>query len=135
MLQLNHHPFMTQLKYSFTTRDHIFFVMEYCNGGELFYHLSREHVFSESRTQFYAAEITSALGYLHSQNIVYRRVLSTPISYILSPARFFIILACRISIDILDAILISLIYIPKRNCPSQKCVRPNFRSIDISEAN
>ncbi|CDS42093.1 rac serine:threonine kinase [Echinococcus multilocularis] len=72
VLQLNHHPFMTQLKYSFTTRDHIFFVMEYCNGGELFYHLSREHVFSESRTQFYAAEITSALGYLHSQNIVYR---------------------------------------------------------------
>ncbi|EUB62481.1 RAC serine/threonine-protein kinase [Echinococcus granulosus] len=75
VLQLNHHPFMTQLKYSFTTRDHIFFVMEYCNGGELFYHLSREHVFSESRTQFYAAEITSALGYLHSQNIVYRQVI------------------------------------------------------------
>ncbi|KAM7538506.1 hypothetical protein Aperf_G00000074112 [Anoplocephala perfoliata] len=72
VLQLNNHPFMTQLKYSFTTRDHIFFVMEYCNGGELFYHLSREHVFSEARTQFYAAEITSALGYLHSQNIVYR---------------------------------------------------------------
>uniref|UniRef100_A0A5K3FAE6 non-specific serine/threonine protein kinase n=1 Tax=Mesocestoides corti TaxID=53468 RepID=A0A5K3FAE6_MESCO len=72
VLQLNHHPFMTQLKYSFTTRDHIFFVMEYCNGGELFFHLSRERVFSEQRTQFYAAEITCALGYLHSQNIVYR---------------------------------------------------------------
>nr|VZI32108.1 unnamed protein product [Spirometra erinaceieuropaei] len=72
VLQQNNHPFMTQLRYSFTTRDHIFFVMEYVNGGELFFHLSRERVFSEPRTQFYAAEITSALGYLHSQNIVYR---------------------------------------------------------------
>lgn len=72
VLQQCLHPFMTQLKYAFTTRDHLFFVMEYVNGGELFYHLSRERVFTESRTRFYSAEITSALYYLHSQNIVYR---------------------------------------------------------------
>jgi len=46
--------------------------MEYVNGGELFYHLSRVRVFSEDRTRFYGAEIISALGYLHEQNIVYR---------------------------------------------------------------
>uniref|UniRef100_A0A8C3A2D6 Serum/glucocorticoid regulated kinase 1 n=1 Tax=Cyclopterus lumpus TaxID=8103 RepID=A0A8C3A2D6_CYCLU len=39
---------------------------------ELFYHLQRERCFLEPRARFYAAEIASALGYLHSLNIVYR---------------------------------------------------------------
>ncbi|OON18046.1 kinase domain protein, partial [Opisthorchis viverrini] len=72
VLQQCHHPFMTQLRYSFTTPDRLCFVMEYVNGGELFYHLSLERRFSEDRTRFYAAEITLALGYLHTQNVVYR---------------------------------------------------------------
>uniref|UniRef100_A0A669D0X1 non-specific serine/threonine protein kinase n=1 Tax=Oreochromis niloticus TaxID=8128 RepID=A0A669D0X1_ORENI len=38
----------------------------------LFFHLSRERVFSEERTRFYGAEIVSALDYLHSAKIVYR---------------------------------------------------------------
>ena len=46
--------------------------MEYVNGGELFFHLSRSRVFGEDRTRFYGAEIISALGYLHSQGIIYR---------------------------------------------------------------
>uniref|UniRef100_A0A8C9Z1D2 non-specific serine/threonine protein kinase n=1 Tax=Sander lucioperca TaxID=283035 RepID=A0A8C9Z1D2_SANLU len=60
------------LKYSFQTKDRLCFVMEYVNGGELFFHLSRERVFSEDRTRFYGAEIVSALDYLHSAKIVYR---------------------------------------------------------------
>lgn len=39
---------------------------------QLFFHLSRERVFSEDRTRFYGAEIVSALDYLHSTKIVYR---------------------------------------------------------------
>lgn len=39
---------------------------------QLFYHLQRERCFLEPRARFYAAEIASALGYLHSLNIVYR---------------------------------------------------------------
>lgn len=39
---------------------------------QLFFHLSRERVFSEDRTRFYGAEIVSALDYLHSAKIVYR---------------------------------------------------------------
>ncbi|CAH8485706.1 unnamed protein product [Dicrocoelium dendriticum] len=72
VLQQCRHPFMTHLRYSFTTPDRICFVMEYVNGGELFFHLSRDGRFPEHRTRFYAAEITLALGYLHSQNVVYR---------------------------------------------------------------
>lgn len=42
---------------------------------QLFYHLQRERVFLEPRARFYAAEIASALGYLHSLHIVYRYVI------------------------------------------------------------
>lgn len=63
---------LQSLKYSFQTNDRLCFVMQYVNGGELFFHLSRKRVFSEERTRFYGAEIISALGYLHSQSIIYR---------------------------------------------------------------
>lgn len=40
---------------------------------QLFFHLSRDRVFSEERARFYGAEIVSALDYLHAErNVVYR---------------------------------------------------------------
>uniref|UniRef100_T1JL53 non-specific serine/threonine protein kinase n=1 Tax=Strigamia maritima TaxID=126957 RepID=T1JL53_STRMM len=72
VLQSTNHPFLTSLKYSFQTADRLCFVMEYVNGGELFFHLSKERMFSEERTKFYGAEIISALSYLHEQGIIYR---------------------------------------------------------------
>ncbi|KAG8249086.1 Serine/threonine-protein kinase Sgk1 [Homalodisca vitripennis] len=67
-----HHPFLVGLHFSFQTSDKLFFVLDYVNGGELFFHLQRERTFTEPRARFYAAEIASALGYLHSQGIIYR---------------------------------------------------------------
>ncbi|XP_058061733.1 RAC-gamma serine/threonine-protein kinase isoform X2 [Anopheles bellator] len=72
VLKTTNHPFLISLKYSFQTVDRLCFVMQYVNGGELFFHLSRERIFPEDRTRFYAAEIISALGYLHSHGIIYR---------------------------------------------------------------
>ncbi|XP_033115781.1 RAC-gamma serine/threonine-protein kinase-like [Anneissia japonica] len=72
VLKTTRHPFLTSLKYSFQTPDRLCFVMEYVNGGELFFHLSRMRVFDESRTRFYGAEIISALAYLHECNVIYR---------------------------------------------------------------
>lgn len=72
VLQAYKHPFLTQLKYSFQTNDRICFVMEYVIGGELFFHLSRLRVFTEDKARFYAAEILSAIGYLHEKGVVYR---------------------------------------------------------------
>ncbi|RWS24576.1 RAC serine/threonine-protein kinase-like protein [Leptotrombidium deliense] len=72
VLRNTNHPFLIGLKYSFQTSDRLCFVMDYVNGGELFFHLSRERIFSEERTRFYGAEILLALDYLHSQGIIYR---------------------------------------------------------------
>ncbi|KAH8361895.1 hypothetical protein KR200_007129 [Drosophila serrata] len=72
VLKSTNHPFLISLKYSFQTNDRLCFVMQYVNGGELFWHLSHERIFTEDRTRFYGAEIISALGYLHSQGIIYR---------------------------------------------------------------
>ncbi|KAL9957916.1 hypothetical protein ACROYT_G034871 [Oculina patagonica] len=66
------HPFLTELRYSFQTKDRLIFVMEYVNGGELFFHLSKERVFSEERSRFYSAEIVLAVKYLHDNKVVYR---------------------------------------------------------------
>ncbi|KAM9852105.1 serine/threonine-protein kinase Sgk2b [Aulostomus maculatus] len=66
------HPFLVGLHFSFQTPQMLYFVLDYVNGGELFYHLQREGSFPEPRAAFYTAEMAMALGYLHSLNIVYR---------------------------------------------------------------
>lgn len=72
LLKNLNHPFLVGLHYSFQTRDKLYFVLDYVNGGELFFHLQRERYFPEARARFYAAEMASALGYLHTNGIVYR---------------------------------------------------------------
>lgn len=72
VLQSTRHPFLTGLKCSFQTPELLIFVMEYVNGGELFFHLSREKIFSEDRTKFYIAQISLAMTYLHDRGIIYR---------------------------------------------------------------
>jgi len=66
------HPFIVGLNYAFQTPDKLYFVLDYCAGGELFFHLGREGRFTESRARFYAAQITLALEHLHSLGILYR---------------------------------------------------------------
>lgn len=72
VLRTTNHPFLIALKYSFRDGERLCFVMEFAGGGELFYHLSQERKFSEEKSKFYAAEIVSALGYLHEHDIIYR---------------------------------------------------------------
>jgi hypothetical protein len=36
------HPFLAKLYWSFQTEEHLYFIMDFINGGELFHHLSKE---------------------------------------------------------------------------------------------
>ncbi|TDH73374.1 uncharacterized protein CCR75_007278 [Bremia lactucae] len=66
------HPFVVCLHYAFQTTNRLYFVLDYCPGGDLFFHLSRCGCFPEAMAKFYAAEIVLALIHLHEQGIVYR---------------------------------------------------------------
>ncbi|ELP88110.1 protein kinase, putative [Entamoeba invadens IP1] len=67
-----HHPFIVQLHYAFQTKEKLYMIMDFANGGELFHHLKNEQRFDEPRAKFYAAEIGLVLHYIHSQGIIYR---------------------------------------------------------------
>ena len=57
---------------AFQSKDKLYFVLDYCAGGELFFHLGKLGKFPEHRARFYAAEIILAISYVHSLEIVYR---------------------------------------------------------------
>lgn len=66
------HPFVVALNMAFQSKDKLYFVLDYCAGGELFFHLGKLGKFQESRARFYAAEIVLAISYVHSLDIIYR---------------------------------------------------------------
>ena len=72
ILERLNHPFIVKLHFAFQTPERLYFVIDFLNGGELFFHLRKETCFNEDRTRFYAAEIVLALECLHANGIIYR---------------------------------------------------------------
>lgn len=66
------HPFIVGLNFAFQTKNKLYFVLDYCAGGELFFHLGNEGRFTERRAGFYGAQITLALEHVHKLDVIYR---------------------------------------------------------------
>ncbi|KAF1354332.1 camp-dependent protein kinase A [Lizonia empirigonia] len=72
MLQQVKHPFLITLWGTFQDAKNLYMVMDFVEGGELFSLLRKSQRFPNPVAKFYAAEVTLALDYLHSHNIIYR---------------------------------------------------------------
>jgi protein-serine/threonine kinase len=74
ILATTDHPFIVTLYSSFQTDDRLFFLMEYCAGGEFFRMLQLQpgKRLIEPHARFYAAEVLLALEYLHMMGFIYR---------------------------------------------------------------
>lgn len=72
ILEQLQHPFLMTLRFAFQSNQKLYLVLDYFQGGELFFHLKHERRFSEEIARLYIAEITLAFGHLHSLNVIYR---------------------------------------------------------------
>nr|GMC60696.1 serine/threonine-protein kinase AtPK2/AtPK19-like [Ipomoea batatas] len=66
------HPFIVQLRYSFQTKYRLYLVLDFVNGGHLFFQLHHQGLFREDLALIYTAEIVSAVSYLHEKGIMHR---------------------------------------------------------------
>lgn len=66
------HPFIVKLYSTFQDTMHLYMLLEYVLGGELFTHLRKATRFSLATARFYASELVVAIEYMHSKGIVYR---------------------------------------------------------------
>ena len=69
-----HHPFIVNMHYAFQDTDNLYLVMDFLNGGDLRYHISRYRRFSEEQTRFFIACMIYSLEYIHSKNIIHRDI-------------------------------------------------------------
>ncbi|CAD8085494.1 unnamed protein product [Paramecium primaurelia] len=72
VLKMCKHPFILGLHFAFQTPNYLYLVLDYCQGGDLSYHIANQGKFSEEAARFYAAEIILAIEYLHTKDIIYR---------------------------------------------------------------
>ncbi|KAH1132582.1 hypothetical protein AAZX31_05G031100 [Glycine max] len=63
---------LTKVLHPFITKSKLYLVLDFINGGHLFFQLYRQGIFSDDQTRLYTAEIVSAVSPLHKNGIVHR---------------------------------------------------------------
>lgn len=66
------HPHLVQLYDMLETENHIFLIMEFLEGGELYDYIVSKRRLTEPEAFLYFIQIVSALDYMHKLNIVHR---------------------------------------------------------------
>ena len=72
IMKTSDHPFIIKFFMAVQSKYQVHLVMEFCPGGELFFHLQKLQKLPEDQAQFYFSEIVLALEYLHKNDIIYR---------------------------------------------------------------
>ncbi|CAO3568985.1 unnamed protein product [Mortierella alpina] len=66
------HPGVVKLFSTFQDMSSLYYVLELCQNGELLTFIKRLGSFDETCTRFYAAQILTAVEYVHSQGVIHR---------------------------------------------------------------
>eukprot|EP00347_Sterkiella_histriomuscorum_P006016 403354389 len=72
IMQTLDHPYLLKMNYAFQTPQYLYMVTEFCQNGDLSYHLDQLQFLDEKLAKFITAELILAVQYLHKQNIIYR---------------------------------------------------------------
>ncbi|KAF8605569.1 kinase-like protein [Ceratobasidium sp. AG-I] len=65
---------IVRLFYSFQDADHLYFILEYMGGGDLFNLLIEKGIFDENLVRFYIAEMVLAIEQCHKQGFIHRDI-------------------------------------------------------------
>lgn len=65
------HPHVVKIYEYFEDLQHIFIIMEFLEGGELFEKIKESEYFSEDKSRALMKDMLEAVNYLHKQNIVH----------------------------------------------------------------
>uniref|UniRef100_A0AAQ4QCT0 Ribosomal protein S6 kinase related a n=2 Tax=Gasterosteus aculeatus aculeatus TaxID=481459 RepID=A0AAQ4QCT0_GASAC len=68
------HPFIHNLQDCWQTQHHLFIMCDYCSVGDLYTYWLLRGQFGEDDVRLFAAELGSALGFLHDLGIVHRDI-------------------------------------------------------------
>ena len=66
------HPFIVSLYFAFQSETKLFLVMEFLQGGELFFHLRMKGIILEKEAKFYLGELVLAIEFLHNNGVIHR---------------------------------------------------------------
>lgn len=69
---LTNSPYFVTLCFTFQDEDSLYFGLSYCSNGDLLSLIKKFGKFTIEKSTFYAAEITLALEYMHSKNVIHR---------------------------------------------------------------
>lgn len=72
LTKLVRHPFIVKLHYTFQDPIRLYFVVDLVPNGELLYYLQQKGTFDLRTSQFYLAEIVSAVEYMHQKGVAHR---------------------------------------------------------------
>ena len=68
----NRHPFIVSLQHSFQDDQHLYLVMDFVGGGDLFSLIEKKGRLPEDWARIYSAEIVLALQHLNEHGIISR---------------------------------------------------------------